>query len=263
MLEIARRRSGMSTTEKPGGSLSDADLLAIHREIRSLIDLPYFKPKYSLVFESGRIIAILQPSDSFKTRFERVRIVIDSVHFWATIGAAHTALSTLVRFARDNVARPVAFITSCFCTIREALLGWFSRNSKPEPVELDGPILDSIDDICTRQGGTRSDVIERAVTAYRNWVERGEFGDPDKPENKVLVTTELNSCSDCSHHDHSGAFTPGGARPVCNHRTVCESRGYEWQCRIVPHHMIKGINGRPTYELDEIPDWCPFRKRKD
>ena len=68
----------------------------------------------------------------------------------------------------------------------------------------------------------------------------------------MSVYIEINTCHRCPHADHSGAFTPGGAKPVCNHdavlRRVQESGVpdyYHWRHRIRPN------GGR-------VPRWCPL-----
>lgn len=55
----------------------------------------------------------------------------------------------------------------------------------------------------------------------------------------------IENCGECRHADHSGAFTPGGARPICGHPDVIEARGFDWAERI-----------RPAGQA--IPDWCPL-----
>lgn len=35
------------------------------------------------------------------------------------------------------------------------------------------------------------------------------------------ITIRINTCNDCRHFQHSGAFTVGGMRPVCGHRGAC------------------------------------------
>lgn len=37
----------------------------------------------------------------------------------------------------------------------------------------------------------------------------------------MTVQVTINTCKDCRHLDHSGAFTPGGALPVCGHNDAC------------------------------------------
>jgi hypothetical protein len=39
------------------------------------------------------------------------------------------------------------------------------------------------------------------------------------PEMEIVV--KINTCQDCRHLDHSGAFTVGGERPVCRHHGAC------------------------------------------
>lgn len=91
---------------------------------------------------------------------------------------------------------------------------------------------------------------------------------------KIEIT--INSCVECRHCGHSGAFTPGGARPTCDHgmavdaspKIVHGDMKYHWRRRVIPYnerplteeerriypHSIKKIR-----EVAEIPDWCPLK----
>lgn len=73
------------------------------------------------------------------------------------------------------------------------------------------------------------------------------------------IVIVVNSCNDCQHQDHSGAFTPGGARLICGHQKACNAatrdgrrsgsiRGddrYHWKHRQVGDGTV-------------IPEWCPL-----
>lgn len=71
-----------------------------------------------------------------------------------------------------------------------------------------------------------------------------------------MPTIQINTCSDCPHVGHSGAFTPGGAKPVCDHddatnrvcqfkRNVPKKERWHWKYRQV--------------KLDgAVPAWCPL-----
>lgn len=71
----------------------------------------------------------------------------------------------------------------------------------------------------------------------------------------MRIVVDIPSCSVCVHQDHSGAFTPGGAVPVCNHRDIIEQRKvehpgldeYHWKWRKLPDWNC------------EPPQWCPLR----
>lgn len=74
----------------------------------------------------------------------------------------------------------------------------------------------------------------------------------------MKITVTINTCSDCRHRDHSGAFTPGGAKPVCSHPNAveCATKNKEkpvdrfhWK-----HRVIREKNGRL-----KIPSWCPLK----
>lgn len=67
----------------------------------------------------------------------------------------------------------------------------------------------------------------------------------------MTITVNIRSCEDCRHKDHSGAFTPGGARPICGHHDACSKRyleydKYGWQQRVLPSDGA-------------IPNWCPLK----
>lgn len=66
----------------------------------------------------------------------------------------------------------------------------------------------------------------------------------------------INKCTDCRHWDHSGAFTPGGAKPVCGHSDSIPSKRVAREKGIGNRHHWK----HRVIEGDDIPDWCPLRK---
>ena len=93
---------------------------------------------------------------------------------------------------------------------------------------------------------------------------------PKKPKNEknedeetyvreLCVTVCLRNCFDCSHVDHSGAFTPGGAKTICGHpdayRWATKDKQvnrkdkddkYHWRHRVIKDHK-------------KIPGWCPLK----
>jgi hypothetical protein len=96
------------------------------------------------------------------------------------------------------------------------------------------------------------------------------------------ISISLNDCNDCRHASHSGAFTPGGAQPICGHpkATECvkiikdlpddgnpndpytkhEDQYYHWKHRVLPHKRVPcdwHVDG--TYQIEgKIPNWCPL-----
>ena len=68
----------------------------------------------------------------------------------------------------------------------------------------------------------------------------------------------INTCGDCRHKDHSGAFTPGGAKAICGHDDApkCATNGKE----------LEGTDAHEMYHwkyrvLEKgIPAWCPLSK---
>ncbi|KKN60232.1 hypothetical protein LCGC14_0534310 [marine sediment metagenome] len=77
----------------------------------------------------------------------------------------------------------------------------------------------------------------------------------------MKYVTTIKNCYECRYYDHSGAFTPGGAQPVCGHPDKTRGKGTHWETRVIPHVMVKGSHSTQNRaELTEIPGWCPLRK---
>ena len=98
----------------------------------------------------------------------------------------------------------------------------------------------------------------------------------DKNET-LTITVCVRGCEDCRHIDHSGAFTPGGAKMICGHPDISENilkhkphtrnddpnalsnnkkhdnhidkQCYYWRNRIVEKYIEKGT----------IPYFCPLK----
>jgi hypothetical protein len=69
------------------------------------------------------------------------------------------------------------------------------------------------------------------------------------------IKVTINSCGDCKHRDHTGAFTPNGSLGCCRHRESPKD------------FCMKKHTGREKdndYLIakieDGIPDWCPLKK---
>jgi len=65
---------------------------------------------------------------------------------------------------------------------------------------------------------------------------------------KIIIT----SCHGCPFRDHSGGFTPGGAKPICMKTDPT---------RVLP--FTAGLDHRdvPTrVATNVIPSWCPLPK---
>lgn len=65
------------------------------------------------------------------------------------------------------------------------------------------------------------------------------------------IAVVINTCDDCRYRDHSGAYTPGGAKPICGHDKACVKRKatfdkYHWKQRVIE-------------DLNKIPNWCPLK----
>lgn len=71
---------------------------------------------------------------------------------------------------------------------------------------------------------------------------------------EIIVT--INSCKDCRHLDHSGAFTPGGAKSICGHNKAVDTMTKE----------SKFINEEDRHhwrhrqiDIKTIPENCPLK----
>jgi len=80
----------------------------------------------------------------------------------------------------------------------------------------------------------------------------------------------IETCADCKHSDHTGAFTEGGAKPCCNHPHIIKTKGVNCFKRIIPfknvweeekHIFYKSPNQKiiPTKVMKGIPSWCPVK----
>ena len=85
------------------------------------------------------------------------------------------------------------------------------------------------------------------------------------------ITIQIETCWDCNHKDHTGAFTPGGSKPCCHHpHTIKMNDGR----RVIPYNKVKEDNrsifnkdsfiqpARYNNELKGIPTWCPLKQGK-
>lgn len=98
----------------------------------------------------------------------------------------------------------------------------------------------------------------------------------DKNETLTL-TVIVRGCEDCRHRDHSGSFTPGGAKAICGHGDISDTvlelkpnlrdddanalsnnknadnhidkQCYYWKNRVVEKYIKKGT----------IPYFCPLK----
>lgn len=82
-----------------------------------------------------------------------------------------------------------------------------------------------------------------------------EMGAPlDKTQTGSSVFLQIPTCGRCPFVDHSGSFTPGGAKTICNHRDAVETFAanvegedrYHWKYRQVNHDAAP-------------PEQCPLR----
>ena len=57
---------------------------------------------------------------------------------------------------------------------------------------------------------------------------------------------KVENCAGCRHLDHTGAFTPGGAKWCCVHPETCKTKGHNCFDRIIESYP-------------EVPEWCPLQ----
>lgn len=103
----------------------------------------------------------------------------------------------------------------------------------------------------------------------------------------LTLSITIKNCSECRHVGHSGNFTPGGAKPICDHPKASEmvkiikdlrddnandipdselnKQCWYWKNRVIPYKRVesdlKGFAGSPRYtrEPKKIPNWCPLQ----
>jgi hypothetical protein len=75
---------------------------------------------------------------------------------------------------------------------------------------------------------------------------------------------EIEQCEDCPHLSHTGAFTPGGGKPCCNHPETVKTKGSDCFKRVIPYkNSISEIANLPFRTPKRIPDWCPLESGED
>jgi hypothetical protein len=78
---------------------------------------------------------------------------------------------------------------------------------------------------------------------------------------ELCVSVCLRTCQDCRHNDHSGAFTPGGAKQICGH-----SDAYRWAVSSSAFQVDRKDKDdkyhwkhRVINDPKKIPEWCPLK----
>lgn len=61
---------------------------------------------------------------------------------------------------------------------------------------------------------------------------------------------EIETCIQCQHLSHTGAFTRGGSKPCCNHDRTVATKGDDCFKRVIK-------------DIRKIPGWCPLKKGYD
>lgn len=89
----------------------------------------------------------------------------------------------------------------------------------------------------------------------------------------VKLTVILESCYQCQHLDHSGAFTQGGARDICGHYNACDffpskTKEQFWEeypyykkrdGDIPDNHWKHHWYNRTIADVESIPECCPLK----
>lgn len=68
----------------------------------------------------------------------------------------------------------------------------------------------------------------------------------------MTITVEIDNCSECRHAGHTGAFTPGGSKPICGHRDYCKSLKADGVDRMSCFDRVLG-------NYPEIPSYCVLK----
>ncbi len=68
----------------------------------------------------------------------------------------------------------------------------------------------------------------------------------------MQITVTIDSCRECRHAGHTGAFTKGGSKPVCGHRDYCKSVKSDGEDRMSCFDRI-------LMDFPNIPQWCVLK----
>ena len=82
---------------------------------------------------------------------------------------------------------------------------------------------------------------------------------------KVFI--EITNCDACPYGDHSGSFTPGGAKPICGHSDASDKATENKEINFLVEDLIVGDKIKAgkhhwihrVIKDNEIPTWCPLR----
>jgi len=74
----------------------------------------------------------------------------------------------------------------------------------------------------------------------------------------IQITIDIEDCqADCTHAGHSGGFTRGGPRTLCDHP---ESVKYATRCKTSVKDDDDKFHWRHrVVKSGKIPGWCPLR----
>lgn len=79
--------------------------------------------------------------------------------------------------------------------------------------------------------------------------------------NAMEIRISITKCSQCKYAGHSGAFTPGGAIPVCDHTKAPrkEVNGVRDFRDINSREIAIRVFGQRKIRDRGIPEWCPLK----
>lgn len=77
----------------------------------------------------------------------------------------------------------------------------------------------------------------------------------------MIIKIEIKNCYDCKFAGHSGAFTPGGSIPVCNHSDSPRKRveGVRDFRDIKTKEIAEKVFDQRRINNKYIPVWCPLK----
>lgn len=76
---------------------------------------------------------------------------------------------------------------------------------------------------------------------------------------ELQVTVCLRNCTDCAHSDHSGAYTPGGAKQICGHSDAVKWATRDKQVNKKDKDDKYHWRHRVIRDYNKIPEWCPLK----
>lgn len=74
------------------------------------------------------------------------------------------------------------------------------------------------------------------------------------------VIIKIEHCDECKYQSHTGSFTPGGAKPCCNHPMTVRQKGTNCFDRVIPYKSVWYETWKRNVRVSRgIPSWCPVK----